>query len=77
MNVMKISFAFFLAIEAKNFNDQNLGISCTAMAFLSISALASFFVLRRWHDRLKYKEISAKIGTLYQGKNVERGDHYV
>ena len=77
LNALKLLVASFVALKAKNRTEMEITTSTLVISFISLAAIGFFILLSRQNDRLAHTYVTNKIGTLYQGKNVNRKAHRV
>lgn len=76
LNSLKFSVSSFIAIKAYKTETDRI-ISFGVLSALLLCSVGFFYILRNKHRTLTDSNMVAKIGTLYQDKNVYRKKHNV
>ena len=77
MNALKLAVASLVALKATDRTAIEVTTSSLIISMIGLAAIGFFILLSRCHDHLADAPVINKIGTLYQGKEVDRKAHSV
>ena len=77
LNSLKFNYSAFCVFKQADAGAGSVFVAILLLLFINICPLVLSRILYKNNNELKEKETEDKIGTLYEGKNVERKGPYL